>query len=70
MHAALHLRLLENPSPSGAPPRSYPPTDRVRAEGKEVNRWKWPSKLEIQIGIIALLVLMIWIMLQHPARWG
>jgi hypothetical protein len=35
-----------------------------------VKDWKWPSKLEIQFGIIAVLVLIIWIMLQHPARWG
>jgi glucose uptake protein GlcU len=35
-----------------------------------VKGWKWPSRMEFQIGIIALLVLIICIMLQHPARWG
>jgi type IV secretory pathway TrbD component len=32
--------------------------------------WKWPSKLGIQIWIIAVLVFVIWIVLQKPARWG
>ena len=31
---------------------------------------KWPSKLKIQISIIAALVFIIWIVLQNPTRWG
>jgi hypothetical protein len=31
---------------------------------------KWPSKLRIQISIIVVLVFIIWIFLQNPARWG
>jgi hypothetical protein len=51
--------------------RSHPPACRDRAEGEsKVKSWKRPSKLEIQIGFIAVLVLIIWVMLQHPARWG
>jgi hypothetical protein len=35
-----------------------------------VKGWKWPSKLKIQIWVIAALVFIIWIILQNPARWG
>lgn len=31
---------------------------------------KWPTKLKLQIGIILILVFIIWIFLQDPARWG
>jgi hypothetical protein len=36
----------------------------------KVTDWKWPSKVRIQIGIIAVLVFIIWVVLQNPARWG
>jgi hypothetical protein len=31
---------------------------------------KWPSKVRIQISIIVVLVFLIWIVLQNPARWA
>jgi hypothetical protein len=41
----------------------------AESEGK-VKNWKWPSGLKIQIGLIAALVFIIWVVLQNPARWG
>jgi hypothetical protein len=41
----------------------------AKGEGK-VKDWKRPTKLQIQIGVILVLVFIIWIMLQNPARWG
>jgi hypothetical protein len=31
--------------------------------------WKWPGKPSIQLWIIAVLIFLIWIVLQNPARW-
>jgi hypothetical protein len=42
---------------------------QARAEGDEMKNWKWPSKLGIQLCIIAVLIFVIWIVLQNPARW-
>jgi hypothetical protein len=41
----------------------------AKGEGK-VKDWKRPTKLQIQIGVILVLIFIIWIMLQNPARWG
>jgi hypothetical protein len=40
-----------------------------QAAGGEMNGWKWPNKLKIQIWVFAALVFLIWIVLQNPARW-
>jgi 4-amino-4-deoxy-L-arabinose transferase-like glycosyltransferase len=48
----------------------HPPACRAGAEGEgKVKSTKWPSKLRIQIWIIVILVFVIWIVLQNPARW-
>ena len=37
--------------------------------GLDMKDWKWPGKPGIQLWIIAVLIFVIWIVLQNPARW-